>query len=184
MWTCLSLKCVPYIAQRSRSYELDCDMQTGAHGQKYTPAKLMFRPKTVEDAMFLLNKFFGTASGQNWLWFPCLHSVWAPASWPVDRSIQCRRKSCRFLGRLRHAVWVHTLVYRINKNVQRLPGFTVEQRLLLNWQSKITGESKMWPQKQLLVTSESLSSPCSRTAQRWVSTDNLSLTILPLWLSG
>lgn len=42
MWTCLSLKCVPYIAQRSRSYELDCDMQTGAHGQKYTPAKLMF----------------------------------------------------------------------------------------------------------------------------------------------
>lgn len=42
IWTCLRLKCVPYIAQRSKSYELDCDMQTGAHRQKYPPAKLMF----------------------------------------------------------------------------------------------------------------------------------------------
>lgn len=42
IWTCLRLKCVPYIAQQSRSYELACDMQTGAHGQKYPPAKLMF----------------------------------------------------------------------------------------------------------------------------------------------
>lgn len=28
--------------RRSKSYELACDMQTGARGQKYPPAKLMF----------------------------------------------------------------------------------------------------------------------------------------------
>lgn len=53
IWTCLRLKSVPYILQRSRSYELACDMQTGARGQKYTPVKLMFTVSESPQAWWL-----------------------------------------------------------------------------------------------------------------------------------